>query len=313
MKLFSRRYRAWTDLAIVLIVAGACWWIAANVELIEWLYVLTRQWERFQVDELAVVLVALAIGMTWFALRRYSDARSEVRRRNEAQGRLAESLIEQRRLAQRYLLMQEAERKALARELHDELGQYLNAIKIDAVAIRDAASDGTARAAGASAIITNADHVYRTVSGLIRRLRPVGLDELGLAAALEHIVDGARARSAATRFTLAIEGDVERLGENCDLTIYRLVQEGLTNCAKHASANEVDVRLVRNGNGRNDSITLTMTDNGAGTNWAQHRDGLGLVGMRERVEALGGALQITTAPGHGFRFVASFPLEEAKA
>ncbi|HMF27853.1 MAG TPA: hypothetical protein VKE42_03720, partial [Candidatus Cybelea sp.] len=89
MKLFSRRYRAWTDLAIVLIVAGACWWIAANVELIEWLYVLTRQWERFQVDELAVVLVALAIGMTWFALRRYSDARSEVRRRNEAQGRLA--------------------------------------------------------------------------------------------------------------------------------------------------------------------------------------------------------------------------------
>jgi glucose-6-phosphate-specific signal transduction histidine kinase len=312
MKLFSRRYRAWTDLAIVLIVAAACWWIAANVELIEWLYVLTRQWERFQVDELAVVLVALAIGMTWFALRRYSDARTEVRRRNEAQGRLAESLAEQRRLAQRYVLMQEAERKALARELHDELGQYLNAIKIDAVAIRDAASDGAARAAGAGAIITNADHVYRTVSGLIRRLRPVGLDELGLAAALEHIVDGARVRSVGTRFTLAIEGDVERLGENCDLTIYRLVQEGLTNCAKHASASEVDIRLMR-GSDRCDNITLTMTDNGAGSDWAQQREGLGLVGMRERVEALGGALHVTTAPGYGFRFVASFPLDEVKA
>jgi two-component system, NarL family, sensor histidine kinase UhpB len=312
MKLFSRRHRAWTDLAIVLIVAAACWWIAANVELIEWLYVLTRQWERFQIDELAVVLVALAIGMMWFALRRYSDARAEVRRRNEAQGRLAESLGEQRRLAQRYVLMQEAERKALARELHDELGQYLNAIKIDAVAIRDAASDGAARAAGASTIITNADHVYRTVSGLIRRLRPVGLDELGLAAALEHIVDGARARAAGTRFTLGIEGDIERLGENCDLTIYRLVQEGLTNCAKHASASEVDIRLMRGRDGR-DNITLTMTDNGAGSDWAQQREGLGLVGMRERVEALGGTLHVTTAPGYGFRFVASFPLDEVKA
>jgi two-component system sensor histidine kinase UhpB len=313
MNLFSRRHRAWTDLAIVLAVALACGWTAAHVELIEWLFVLSRQWERFQVDELAIVLIALAIGMTWFALRRYSDARAEVRRRNEAQARLTESLAEQRRLAQRYVLLQEAERKALARELHDELGQYLNAIKIDAVAIRDAATDDAGRAASATAIINNADHVYRTVSGLIRRLRPVGLDELGLAAALEHIVDGARTRSAATRFSLAIEGDLDYLGENCDLTIYRLVQEGLTNCAKHASASEVAIRLVRSRDDPGENITLTMTDDGAGTDWARHRDGLGLVGMRERVESLGGALHITTAPGRGFRFVASFPLAGAGA
>jgi len=313
MNLFSDRNRAWTDLAIVLFAAGACGFLAANVELIEWLFTLTRQWERFQVDELAVVLVALAIGMTWFALRRYSDARREVRVRNQAQGRLAESLVEQRRLAQRYVLLQEAERKALARELHDELGQYLNAIKIDAVAIRDAANDSESRKVGAEAIIANADHVYRTVGGLIRRLRPVGLDELGLAAALEHIVDGARARSAATRFSLAIEGDVEKLGENCDLTIYRMVQEGLTNCAKHAAASEVEIRLMRDRGARGENITLTMTDNGAGADWAKHQDGLGLVGMRERVESLGGSLHVTTAPGYGFRFVASFPLEEARA
>src|SRR5262249_14642240 len=154
------------------------------------------------------------------------------------------------------------ERKSLARELHDELGQYLNAIKIDAVEIRDAATDHAARAASATAIITNADHVYRTLGGLIRRLRPVGLDELGLAAALEHIVDMPRARSAAPRYSLAIEGDVERLGESCDLTIYRVVQEGLTNCAKHAAASEVAIRLVRSRDDRGESITLTMTDNG---------------------------------------------------
>jgi len=313
MNLLSRRNRAWTDLTIVLIVAAVCGLVAANVELIEWLFTLTRQWERFQIDELAVVLVALAIGMTWFALRRYADARREVLLRNEAQGRLAEALAEQRRLGQRYVALQEAERKALARELHDELGQYLNAIKIDAVAMRDTASDSATRQAAATAIIGNADHVYRTVGGLIRRLRPVGLDELGLAAALEHIVDGARTRAPATRFSLAIDGDVERLGEHCDLTIYRLVQEGLTNCAKHASASAIEIQLVRGRDERGHNITLTMTDDGAGANWAQHRDGLGLVGMRERVESLGGALHITTAPGYGFRFVASFPLEGAGA
>jgi glucose-6-phosphate-specific signal transduction histidine kinase len=310
--MLSERTRVWTDLAIVLVAAAVCGWVAAHVELIEWLFTLTRRWERFQVDELAIVLVALAVGMTWFALRRYGDARREVRMRNEAQAKLTESLAEQRRLAQRYVLLQEAERKSLARELHDELGQYLNAIKIDAVALRDDAPLTEARRAGAAAIITNADHVYRTVGGLIRRLRPVGLDELGLAAALEHIVDGARSRASSTRFTLAIDGDIDQLGESCDLTIYRLVQEGLTNCAKHASASEVDIRVVRDRDAGNDRITLTMTDNGAGTDWAQHQDGLGLVGMRERVETLGGALHITTAPGYGFRFVASFPLENAR-
>ena len=313
MNVLPRRNRAWIDLAIVLVAAAACWRIAADVELIEWLFKLTRKWERFQVDELAVALIALAVGMAWFALRRYADARADVRRRKEAQARLAESLQEQRRLAQRYVLMQEAERKALARELHDELGQYLNAIKIDAVAMRDTSPDDAARTAGAAAIIANADHVYRTVGSLIRRLRPVGLEELGLSAALEHVVDSARARSGATRFTLAIDGDIEHLGENCDLTIYRLVQEGLTNCARHAAASAVDIELVRGRDEQGERITLTMTDDGGGTNWANHREGLGLVGMRERVEALGGAFHVTTTPGYGFRFVASFPVEQASA
>jgi signal transduction histidine kinase len=308
----SHRTRVWSDLGVVLAGAAICWWIAAHVELIEWLFVHTRALERFQVDELAIVLVALAIGMTWFAMRRYVDARREVVKRNEAQSRLTEALAEQRRLAQRYVLLQEAERKALARELHDELGQYLNAIKIDAVALRDQVPTNEARSAGAASIIANADHVYRTVGGLIRRLRPVGLDELGLAAALEHIVDGARVRAPATRFSLVIEGELDALGETCDLTIYRLVQEGLTNCAKHASASEVDIRIARANTTRPECITVTMTDNGAGTNWAAHRGGLGLVGMRERVEALGGNLQITTAPGYGFRFVASFPVAQAR-
>ena len=313
MHVMFERTRVWIDFAIVLAVAVACGWIAARFELVEWLFTHSRPWERFQVDELAIVLVAVAIGMTWFALRRYLDARREVAMRNEAQARLTESLGEQRRLAQRYVLLQEAERKAIARELHDELGQYLNAIKIDAVALRDDAPTDPTRSATATSIVASADHVYRTVSGLIRRLRPVGLDELGLAAALEHLVDGARARTRGTRFDLQIDGDIERLGETSDLTIYRMVQEGLTNCAKHAAASEIEVLVARAREASGDCITLAITDNGAGADWAAHQHGLGLVGMRERVEALGGQLHITTAPGYGFRVVASFPVEGARA
>ena len=313
MHVISERTRIWTDFTVVAAVAVGCGWIAAHFELVEWLFTHSRPWERFQVDELAIVLVALAIGMTWFALRRYFDARREVAMRNEAQARLTESLGEQRRLAQRYVLLQEAERKAIARELHDELGQYLNAIKIDAVALRDDAPADPTRSATATSIVASADHVYRTVSGLIRRLRPVGLDELGLAAALEHLVDGARARTQGTRFDLQIDGDIERLGETSDLTIYRIVQEGLTNCAKHAAANEIEVLVARARAATGDCITLAITDNGAGADWAAHQHGLGLVGMRERVEALGGRLHITTAPGYGFRLVASFPVEGARA
>src|SRR5207249_11570809 len=85
VKFLAEHRRVWSDLAIVLVTAVACGWIAADFELIERLFTLTRRWERFQVDELAIVLVALAIGMSWFALRRYADARRELAMRNEAQ------------------------------------------------------------------------------------------------------------------------------------------------------------------------------------------------------------------------------------
>jgi glucose-6-phosphate-specific signal transduction histidine kinase len=306
------RLNVWRDLAVVILLAVFAGWAGARLELFERLFDWSRTWERYEIDELLVVMVALCVGMTWFAARRYRDASHEIERRNEAQERLTDALAEQRRLAQRYVSLQEGERKALARELHDELGQYLNAIKLEAVTIRDEHPAGAPQREAAVSIIQNADHVYRAVGILIRRLRPVGLDELGLAAAIEHSVDGARARSPATRFSLAIDGDVDKLGETCDLIVYRLVQEGLTNCAKHARASEVDIHLARRNGGGGDRIALTFTDDGAGANWAERKDGLGLVGMRERVQALGGDLHVTTAPGYGFRFVASFPLPEVR-
>jgi glucose-6-phosphate-specific signal transduction histidine kinase len=172
----------------------------------------TAPWERFQLDELPAVLVVLAAGMAWFAARRYGEAGRELRRRTVAEERLEAALTDNRRLAHQYVRLQEAERKSLARELHDELGQYLNVIKLDAVGIRDASlASQAATHRRASTIVEICNHIHGTLATLIRELRPTGLDELGLAAALEHCVATWRPRLPDASLRLDIAGDFSAL------------------------------------------------------------------------------------------------------
>ncbi len=304
--------KSWRDLTVVVAFAATAGLLAVYFEFSERVFDWTRRWERFEVDELSTVFLAFAIGMAWFAARRLGEARREVARRADAEQRLAAALAEQRRLAQRYVLLQEAERKSLARELHDELGQYLNAIKIDAVSMRDDAhATPESQLHAADAIAGNADHVHTVIGDLIRRLRPVGLDELGLAAALEHCVDAWRARLPSSRVRLAVDGDIDVLSEAVTLTVYRLIQEGLTNCAKHAAAAEIEIDVNRTGSlEHGDQIVVAVTDDGAGCDLTRPGKGLGLVGMRERVDALGGALSVASVPGRGFRVFAAIPLRD---
>src|SRR5690606_30716088 len=145
----------------------------------------TRPWEHLELDELVTLLLVLCASLAWFALRRYREARRELTLRTAAEARLEGLLLDNRRLAQRCVQVQEPERKALARELHDEFGQYLNAINLDAVAVQQTPSkhDATISRA-ASSTIRHTDHLQRVVREPVRNLRPVGLDELGLEAAL---------------------------------------------------------------------------------------------------------------------------------
>src|ERR1700728_222458 len=207
--------------------------LSAHFQLTEALYAHTRRLEYLQLDELPIGLLVLAIGLIWLSWRHNRQAIRELHARQLAEARLAGVLTENRKLAQEHLRIQELERKHLARELHDELGQYLNAIKLDAVSIVDVgAADAAATGRAARAIIRSIDHVHATVSDMIARLRPVGLDELGLPAAIEHCIDEWRQRLPGTRFDLSVRGNLEGLGENLDLTLYRLIQEGLTNVYK---------------------------------------------------------------------------------
>ncbi len=299
---------AWRDIALIAVATLAGTLLAAHYELSEFVFGWTRGVEHWQLDELPATLVTLSVGLAWFAWRRYRIARSELEQRRAAELRLQRILAENRRFAREFLYMQESERKLLARELHDELGQYLNAVKIDAVGIQQRVDSNSAARRSASAIIEHIDHISNVVRDLIGELRPVGLDELGLKAALEHCVGGWRQRLPSVQLALALDGDLDSLDEAVALTLYRLVQEGMTNVSKHARAHRVDIQLHRRpGSIVADEVVFSMIDNGCGMELGTRSSGFGLVSMRERVEMLGGRLDVVTSPGHGFAIRTALP------
>jgi signal transduction histidine kinase len=305
----GRKISVRRDISLIVIfaviAATLCIKFNFNETLVRW----TRPFERLQLDELPAVLLVIAISLIWFSSRRYFEANRQLRLRRAAEAKLAEALAENQRLAQTYVDMQEYERKALARDLHDELGQYLNAIKLDAVSIGDATREHPAAGSVARAMIANIDRVYGVVTGLIRQLRPVGLDDLGVAAALEHCVNEWRSRLPAVTIETSISGDLASLDETRGLVLYRLVQEALTNIARHSQATRAQIRIVQVEDTRGaQRIDMLIADNGRGTDMKAPRTGLGLVGMRERVAALGGSISLASEPGGGFRVMSSLPM-----
>jgi two-component system, NarL family, sensor histidine kinase UhpB len=296
------------DVAAVIGITVLSVALSAHFQLTEALYALTRRWEYFQLDELQIGMLVLTLGLIWLSWRRYRQAGRELHARELAEARLAGVLADNRKLAQEHLRIQELERKHLARELHDELGQYLNAIKLDAVSICESdGRDARFSTQASQSIIRSIDHVHAAVSDMIRRLRPVGLDELGLLAAIEHCVDHWRQRLPDTRFCLSLRGDFEALEEPLTLTLYRLIQEGLTNIYKHASARQVHIVLERRASvapGVTDELLLSVADDGRGMKSDAQTPGFGLRGMRERVELAGGTFLLRSVPGGGLSFEA---------
>jgi glucose-6-phosphate-specific signal transduction histidine kinase len=212
-------------------------------------------------------------------------------------------------LSQKYLLAQEEERRSLARELHDELGQCLNAIKLDATAIRDRLDAPPREVAKyAQAIIDVSSRVYDVTRGLMERLRPVALDELGLADALRHLVSQWQRRNPDVSCTLELRGRLDELGEQLNISLYRVVQECLTNVSRHARASAVEVR-VEGAAPAHDEVRVRVRDDGVGISAeAGKRTGLGLAGLRERVNALGGRFEVAACAPHGVEVHTHIPV-----
>ena len=214
-------------------------------------------------------------------------------------------------LTRQIVLAQEEERKHIARELHDELGQAITAISFDLAAIEAALPPRcppaiAERLAEAQALIEQLDE---RVGEMALDLRPAILDDLGLVPALRWFVKGYTGRLKID-VALEIAGLEVRLAPEVETTLYRVTQEALTNVSKHAHATEVRIALRREA----DRITLSVEDNGRGfalndvTGWRISPRGIGLLGMQERVAVVGGTFAVQTNVGQGTRLTIEIPL-----
>ena len=297
------------DFYFVMTLSFLIFLLSSFFEFSEKLLVFTRPFEAYQIDEVPIALFSLVIGLLWLLRRRSKQALDELQLRVLTQKDLAKVLGENRLLSQKYINLQEEERRMLARELHDELGQGLNAIKIDAVNIREDSRLGSAVRESADSIIEVSSDIYQLVRNLTHRLRPVALDELGLTFALSHLLDSWEKRNNGISCKFNLEGSLDGLPESVNITLFRFVQEGLTNIIKHSEAHNVNITLNHSKIERNSLIKITISDDGVGVDLTRPRDGLGLVGLRERVEALGGTFKFySNEVQRGFTITASIPL-----
>ena len=218
-------------------------------------------------------------------------------------------LEENRQLTQLIQRHIEEERRSLARELHDELGQYVTAIKTFAVAIgnktRTQMPDVEAHA---QTIAAAANHIYDGMHNIIRQLRPGALDNLGLSETLRDAVAEWQRQHPDVRFSLNLSGKLDSLGETININLYRIVQESVTNALRYAQASMLEIRLEEKEGG---ALQLSIKDNGVGMNICnvdQTRH-FGLLGMRERMQALGGAFNLDSMPGEGTCITVTVPRE----
>ena len=307
------RRGAVNDVLIILLVVIGFFALACWFELSERFFHWASTHENLQVDELPLTLVVLSISLAIFGRRRMQELEVEIKARNHAEGVTIHMLAQNRQLARQLISLQEQERRHLARELHDEIGQYCVAIKVDASTIeRETCAHLPHAHASALAIGQTADHLHSVVRGMLDRLRPTALDELGLLAAL-HVLTDTWSKRHRMPCVLTASGQTEAFGETVNITLYRIVQESLTNIAKHASACHVDVTLmIQVGGDGASTVTLMVRDDGVGLPFEKPNAGMGLVGMRERALALDGKFDIKQLKCGGTCLEVVLPVAELK-
>ncbi|PVV26503.1 MAG: histidine kinase [gamma proteobacterium symbiont of Ctena orbiculata] len=212
------------------------------------------------------------------------------------------SIRNNQRLTQRMIRLQETERKSLAQELHDEIGQHLTAIHIDASVIRQS-TDLTSSVKSAQAIDEVACHMMVILRSMLKRLRPGGLDELSFVDALQELVNSWQQRHTGIDLKYQIQNKFCPDDEAIQLTLYRVLQECLTNISRHASATKVSVALTES----KTTYSLEVADNGRGFDLLQQRSSFGISGMLQRVESVNGEMDIYTKPGAGATIKVSIP------
>lgn len=265
------------------------------------------------------------VGSIWSALNELErgnlDARlpsfrlPELARISEKFNRMAntlqQSISRNHKLSQQLIRLQEEERKSLARDLHDELGQSLTAIRVDGTTLLEMSkTDFPAARESAQAIVDVTHRVMHQIRAMLQRLRPEVLDGLGLRATLNEMLSGWRHRNSSVTCIIKLSEGIDSQDETANITAYRVVQESLTNVARHAAARRVEVCVRRvNGGAGGSMLEIMVSDDGKGFD-SENIAGFGLGGMRERVEGMGGTFELTSVSAMGTRILVSIPIKE---
>jgi signal transduction histidine kinase len=216
-----------------------------------------------------------------------------------------------RELSGRAVAMQEAERRSLSRELHDSAGQALTAIRINLQLLAELAGNDGAKAM-ATRTMDLADSTLEEIRRVVDRLAPAVLDDLGLEGAVERYCDDFAERTGVEIDCNFAALDESGVDTGVETAAYRIVQESLTNVARHAEAERVEICLSRLDAGTStDRLAIDIRDDGRGFDLAVARakGRRGLEGMRERVELLGGTIEIDAAPGQGTHIHVELPVQ----
>ena len=263
---------------------------------------LAAQFRSAQTRLVSMVALTLVAGMLLSIVGGFYILRLEQQGRLRYQA-LKHSRHELEALSARLVEAQEAERRSISRELHDEVGQTLGALLVDLGQLSKLVSPDDGLVHGQiSRIKSAAETAVKSIRDIALLLRPPMLDDLGLVPALEW-----QGREVSRRGNMEVEVHSENVSEQLPdevkVCIYRLVQEALNNAATHAEAKNAKVSVVQTA----DKITVETTDDGHGFD-PQRMRGMGILGMEERVRRLGGSLTIQSAPGKGTNVKAELPV-----
>jgi PAS domain S-box-containing protein len=253
---------------------------------------------RYDLEGDFIGVIKIGRDVTERRLLQIEQAENEERRRLELEARIATATVELRSLSRRLLTVQEEERRFLATELHDEIGQILTGL-----ALTLSANPTTGQIDDAQRIVGELTEKVRQLS---MDLRPATLDAYGLLPAIQSQLERYEKRTEVMVDLRAVGVD-RRFSPTVEITAYRVVQEALTNLARHAKTSAGVVQLIAD----DESLFISIRDDGVGLDPAGITEGTGIGGMRERVELLGGHFEIDAIPNGGTSVTAQLPVRES--
>ena len=293
------------DLSLVLIVVLVFAGVATITELQEQVALFSQNYEALQLDELPLTLLVLSLGLWWFAWRRTQEAHAQLQERSRSELKVQELLQHKSDLLQRIYTAKEDERLALARELHDDMGQTSTAIRTEVAVLQRIGRLHPEADESVKRIAESAQHLSQMTRQMLHRLRPPALDSMGLEQALMTLCDDWQ-QNTQTVCEFKVPTLPEGLNDYACVTVYRIVQEALTNVTRHAHAKHVRVQLTLDSQGLN----LNIEDDGRGMADTQAvHPGFGLLGMQERVASVAGRMSISSKLGQGLRLAIQIPKE----